>query len=721
MSKKNNHKSNPDKAIFVLSQHILDFLSEHPGKQFNHKQIASAIGANHGSNKNLVLDALYNLADTGKITEGQKGKFFIEDKSPQTEIQGRIQVTQRGFAFVITEQVKEDIFIERNSILNALDGDTVTVKLKKKRSSGKPEGEVTGVVHRAHETLVGIVEINKKFAFVRPSNQRIHVDIYVPLEHLNKANHGDKVLVRLTDWPVGAQSPFGRIVEVFGKPGTHMAEMHAIMAEFNLPVKFPKEVEDFANNLSDNITPAEIKKRRDFRDTLTFTIDPYDAKDFDDALSVKFLRDDKEYGKIWEVGVHIADVSYYVIPGNILDKEAFERATSVYLVDRVVPMLPEILSNQICSLRPNEDKFTYSVVFEMTEDARILDTWYGRTVIHSARRFTYEEAQEIIETGKGDHEKEILLLDKMAKIMRKARLKNGALELHSQEVKFKLDETGKPLGVFMKVQKDSNKLIEEFMLLANKAVATLMGKPDGHKPIVPLLYRIHDLPSEEKIGELVTFVKSFGYKLPVGNMKALNKALNELFEEITDKHTSEVIQTFAIRCMAKAVYSPDNIGHFGLAFDYYAHFTSPIRRYPDLIVHRILTDYLDKLPPQKVSRLELAGKHCSAQEKRAADAERASVKYKQVEYLSAHLGEYFTGIISGLTEWGMYVELDENKCEGMVSLKGISDDNYVFDERTYTVHGLRKKKIFRLGDSVKVQVVRTDLELKVIDFELAEE
>ncbi|HYG53446.1 MAG TPA: RNB domain-containing ribonuclease, partial [Flavobacteriales bacterium] len=473
MSKKNKHKNNPDKAIFALSQHIFDFLSEHRGKQFNHKQIASAVGANHGNNKNLVLEALYNMVDTGKIMEGQKGKFYLEGQPPSIEIEGRIQVTQRGFAFVMTEQVKEDIFIERNNLLNALDGDTVAVKLKKKRSGGKPEGVVTGVVHRAHETLVGIVEINKKFAFVRPSNQRIHVDIYVPLEHLGQAKNGDKVLVRLTDWPVGAQSPFGRIVEVFGKPGTHKAEMHAIMAEFNLPVKFPKEVEDFANKLTDNITPAEIAKRRDFRDTLTFTIDPYDAKDFDDALSVKFLRDDKEHGKIWEIGVHIADVSYYVKPHTVLDKDAFERATSVYLVDRVVPMLPEILSNQICSLRPHEDKFTYSVVFDMTEDARILHTWYGRTVIHSDKRFTYEEAQEIIETGTGNHHQEVLLLDKMAKIMRKARLKQGALELHSQEVKFKLDENGKPLGVFMKVQKDSNRLIEEFMLLANKAVASL--------------------------------------------------------------------------------------------------------------------------------------------------------------------------------------------------------------------------------------------------------
>lgn len=717
MAKKN--KNNIDKAIHAISQQILDFLKEHGGKKFNHKQIASAIGSSNSHDKQLVLEALYNLADTGKIQEADRGKFYVEANLP--DIEGRIQVTSKGYAFVITDQIKEDIYIERDSTLNAMDGDTVKVKLKLKKKNGKPEGAVVEILKRAHETLVGIVEINKKFAFVRPSNQRIHVDVFVPLENLNGAKHGDKVLVKLRDWPIGAQSPFGKIQEVFGKPGTHAAEMHAIMAEFSLPIKFPKEVDDYANRLTDNITPAEIKKRRDFRDTLTFTIDPYDAKDFDDALSVKFLRDDREHGKIWEIGVHIADVSYYVEPNNILDKEAYDRATSVYLVDRVIPMLPEILSNQICSLRPNEDKFTYSVVFEMNEKAQILNEWFGRTVIHSKRRFTYEEAQEIIETGKGDHEEAILLLDKMAKILRKQRLKNGALELHSQEVKFKLNDKGEPIGVFMKVQKDSNKLIEEFMLLANKAVASLMGKADGQKQVVPLLYRIHDLPSEEKIGELITFVKSFGYKLPTGNMKSLNKALNELFEEIKDKHTSEVIQTFAIRCMAKAVYSPDNIGHFGLAFDYYAHFTSPIRRYPDLIVHRILTDYLDKKPPQKIGKLELQGKHCSGQEKKAAEAERASIKYKQVEFMSKHIGEYFTGIISGLTDWGMYVELDETKCEGMVSLKGISDDHYYFDEKTYTVVGGRKKKIFRLGDHVKVQVVRTDLEMKQIDFDLVTE
>lgn len=719
MAKKNKHKNNPDKMVHALSQYIMDFLSENGGKHYNHKQIAAAIGAGSPHDKQLVLQALVELANKEKIHEGERGKFYMESNTPP--IEGTIQVTSKGFAFVITPQLKEDVFIEKRDILNAMDGDTVAVSLKRGGRKGKPEGIVTEVLHRAHETLVGIIDINKKFAFVRPSNQRIHVDVFVPLENTLGAKQGDKVQVKINDWPVGAQSPFGKVIQVFGQPGTHQAEMHAIMAEFNLPLKFPKIVEDYANGLNDNITPAEIARRRDFRQTTTFTIDPYDAKDFDDALSVKFLRDDAKHGKVWEIGVHIADVAYYVQPNTPLDKEAYDRATSVYLVDRVIPMLPEKLSNEICSLRPNEDKFTYSAVFEMDEDAHILSQWFGRTIIHSIRRFTYEEAQEIIETGKGDFDTEVLLLDKLAKILRKGRLKDGALELHSQEVKFKLDEKGAPIGVFTKVQKDSNKLIEEFMLLANKAVASLVGKPDGQKPTAPMLYRIHDLPSEEKVSDLVTFVKSFGYKLPTGNMKSLNKALNTLFEEIKDKHTSEVIQTFAIRCMAKAVYSPENIGHFGLAFDYYAHFTSPIRRYPDLIVHRILTDYLAKQQSYKTGKLEVWGKHCSAQEKRAAEAERASIKYKQVEYMSSRVGEYFTGIISGLTDWGMYVELDETLIEGMVSLKGITSDNYHFDSNTYTVTGQRKKKTFRLGDPIKVQVVRTDLEMKQIDFELVEE
>jgi ribonuclease R len=719
MSRKKKNKHNPDKAIHSLSQQIIEFLEENAGRRFNHKQIASSIGAHTTYDREMVMETLIELVNKGKIFEADRGKFYGESKQPPME--GTIQFTSKGFAFVIIPDAKADVFIEKRNTLNALDGDTVRIKLKAKRSSGKPEGEVVEVVKRAHETLIGIVEINKKFAFVRPSNNRIHVDVFVPLEHLNGAKHGEKVLVRINDWPIGAQSPFGRIVEVFGMPGTHKAEMHAIMAEFNLPSKFPKEVEDYANTLKDNINEKEIAKRRDFRNTLTFTIDPYDAKDFDDALSVRLIEESEEKGRIWEIGVHIADVSYYVPINSILDKEAFDRATSVYLVDRVIPMLPEILSNQICSLRPNEDKFTYSVVFTMDENANVLNEWFGRTVIHSDRRFTYEEAQQIIETGEGDHKEEIILLDKLAKILRKARMKNGALELHSQEVKFKLDEAGKPLGVFMKVQKDSNKLIEEFMLLANKAVAMHMGKPNGSKPVVPILYRVHDLPNEEKIGELMTFVKSFGYQLPHGNMKVLNKHLVELFDSIKDKHTSEVIQTFAIRCMAKAVYQPENIGHFGLAFDYYVHFTSPIRRYPDLIIHRLLTDYIDKNPPAKSGKLEMYGKHCSAQEKKAADAERASVKYKQVEYMSAHLGEFFTGIISGLTDWGMYVELDETKCEGMISLKGMTDDNYYFDDKTYTVVGTRKRRVFRLGDHIRVQVVRTDLEQKQIDFELADE
>ncbi len=719
MSKKKKNYHNHDKAIGQISESILEYLIENAERQFNYKQIASAVNAHNTFEREVVIEALTELVNKNKIREADRGKFYAESKLP--DIEGTIQFTSRGFAFVITPFSKDDIFIEKNNTGQSLDGDTVKVKLKPKRKSGKPEGIVSEVIKRAHETIVGIVDINKRFAFVRPSNHKIHIDIFVPLEHLSGAQQGDKVLVKINDWPQGAQSPFGRITEVLGKPGTHLTEMHAIIAEFGLPTKFSNEVNDFCNSLNENINAQEISKRRDFRTTTTFTIDPIDAKDFDDALSVKCLSTENDEEKIWEIGVHIADVSYYVKPGTILDKEAYDRATSVYLVDRVIPMLPEKLSNEICSLRPNEDKFTYSVVFKMNENSQILDTWYGRTIIHSVRRFTYEEAQTIIEGAEGDFKPEILLLDKLAKILRKQRLKNGALELHSQEVKFNLDDKGKPLGVFMKVQKDSNKLIEEFMLLANKAVASLMGKADGSKPVVPVLYRVHDFPSEEKLSELANFVRSFGYKLQMGNMKNLNKSLTELFNEVKDKHTAEVIQTFAIRCMAKAVYQPENLGHFGLAFDYYAHFTSPIRRYPDLIIHRLLTDYLQKEKPTSTGKLEMSGKHCSTREKRAADAERASVKYKQVEFMSFHLGEFFDGIISGLTEWGIYVELDETKCEGMISIKNIQDDHYYFNDKNYTVVGSRKHRVFRLGDKIRIQVVKTDLEMKQIDFELAED
>lgn len=714
MSKKN--KEGEKKTLQHLKNTIFDFLSSENGRQYNHKQVAAALDIFNRHERELVARALEELADENRIVETDYGRYMAEPKKVLME--GVLQVTSKGSGFVITEQSKDDIFIPKDNLNHALDGDQVTVMVRNFREGKRPEGEVVEILKRAHEQIVGIVEISKKFAFVVPTNQRIHVDLFIPLEQLNGARHGEKVIAKITDWPARAENPFGKIIEVLGKPGKHEVEMHAILAEFGLPYRYPEEVEQYANTLSDAITDEEIAKRRDFRSTTTFTIDPFDAKDFDDALSVKFLRDDRDHGRIWEIGVHIADVAHYVKPGTILDNEAYSRATSVYLVDRVVPMLPEILSNQICSLRPNEDKLTYSVVFEMNEKGRVLNEWFGRTVIHSCRRFTYEEAQEIIETGEGDLRDEILLLDKIAKIFRKQRMENGALELHSAEVKFKLDENGKPIGVYTKVTKDSNKLIEEFMLLANKAVARVVGKPEPNKKMLPMVYRVHDEPNEEKVSELMVFVKSFGHRLPLSSTKVLNKALNKLLEEIPDKHTADVIQTFAIRCMAKAVYSPENIGHFGLAFDYYTHFTSPIRRYPDLMVHRILTHFLNKSESFSSKSIDAWCKHSSMMEKKAADAERASIKYKQVEFLRERIGQEFTGIVSGLTEWGIYVELDDNKCEGMITLRNLRDDAYYFDERNYQVVGTHRKKVFKLGDHVKVKVMNADLIKKQIDFEL---
>jgi ribonuclease R len=576
---------------------------------------------------------------------------------------------------------------------------------------------VVEIIERKHKTIVGIIDVKQKFAFLTPNNKRIHVDIYISIEHLNGAKNGQMVVAEITDWPETADCPYGRITKVLGNPGEHATEMNAIMEEFNLPGPFSKSMLDSAEKLKDGCTPEEIAKRRDMRGTTTFTIDPFDAKDFDDALSVKLLRYDEEKGNIWEIGVHIADVSHYVKPDSEIDREGYNRATSVYLVDRVIPMLPEKLSNELCSLRPNEDKLTYSVIFEMDENANVVNKWFGRTAIHSDKRFAYEDAQEIIERGKGEYDQEILLVHKLAQILREARMKNGALELKSTEVKFKLDDTGKPIGVYTKEMKSSNQLIEEFMLLANKAVATKVGKKEGNNKTLPMVYRIHDLPNQEKISDLALFVKSFGYSLNATNSQELNKAINKLLGEIKDPHTAGVIQTFAIRCMAKAVYSPENIGHFGLAFDYYSHFTSPIRRYPDLIAHRILTNYFDGSQSYNLKQLEDWCKHSSAMEKRAAEAERASIKYKQVEFMLDKVGEKFTGIISGLTDWGIYVELDESKCEGMINLKTIKGSQFYFDDKTKTIRDVGSKNSFRMGDHITVLVARADLALKLLDFE----
>jgi ribonuclease R len=715
MSKKNPQQSTKKLEEF-LRREILEYMTENSDRSFNYKQLAKAIGVDDNREKQIIMDILDDLREDGKLREVDRGRYVI--KAGPKHLVGKIEINSRGNGYLLSEdEGGTDVFIQKKDLRHALNGDKVKVLLHGNRKSTQPEGEVTEILERANDTFVGRIEISKQFAFLIPDSQRMYVDIFVPLDKLNGAQNNDKVIVQMSDWPSHAANPFGKVIEVLGKAGENNAEMHAILAEFGLPYRYPKEVEDFANTLNPAITDQEVAKRRDFRGITTFTIDPDDAKDFDDALSIQFLREDKGK-KIYEIGVHIADVSHYVTPGSILDKEALERATSVYLVDRVVPMLPEILSNQICSLRPNEDKLTFSVVFEMDEDAKILKEWFGRTVIHSNRRFTYEEAQRIIEGNDGDLMEEIRLMDRLAKIVREQRMANGALGLESIEVKFRLDETGKPIGVYTKVSRDANKLIEEFMLLANKAVAKHVGQPDGQKKIYPMVYRVHDEPKDEKLKELSTFVSLMGFKLKSYDSRKLPFAIAQLLKEVKDEQVAETIQTYTIRSMAKAIYDVNNIGHYGLAFDYYTHFTSPIRRYPDLMVHRILQHFLDGTKSDGKNQLETWCKHSSAQEKKASDAERASIKYKQVEYMKAAIGQIFDGVISGVAEWGIFVETTESKCEGMIPLRSLKDDNYVYDQQALCVRGVRKKKTFRIGTRVKIKVKSADMMRRQIEFEL---
>ena len=716
----------PVKKQVDLTDKIVKILAQNANKAFNYKQIGIKLELDDTQSRNQIIKDLKILVAQKKIEEIEPGKYLVVEAS-KDYYEGQIDMTGRKTAYFVCPEFTEDVFIPTNNLNHALDGDTVKVYVYNRRRGKRAEGEVIEVIERKKTDFVGVIDIQKNFAFVSTANPKMYTDIFISKDKLGDAENGDVVLVHIEDWPTRADSPFGAVIKVLGKPGEHNTEIHAILAEYGLPAEFPLEVEVFAQKIDTSIQESEITKRRDMRDTLTFTIDPKDAKDFDDALSFKIVENGN-----YEIGIHIADVSHYLQEGTILDNEAYNRATSVYLVDRVVPMLPEVLSNFACSLRPNEEKYTFSAIFELDKKANIKNSWFGRTVINSNQRFAYEEAQHIIETKENTIPIETsitgsaykvsdeivfatLKLDELAKIMRENRMNNGAISFDKVEVKFNLSETGNPEGVYFKTSKDSNHLIEEFMLLANKKVSEFIGRQKK-----TFVYRIHDEPNEEKLFAMQELIKKFGYEVDF-NSGSVAQVLNNLMKEVNGKKEQNLIDTLAIRSMSKAKYSTDNIGHYGLAFEYYSHFTSPIRRYPDVMVHRLLQFYIDGGKSADTELYESKSIHCSQMEGLATKAERDSIKYMQVKYMQDHKDQEFLGVISGVTEFGIFVEIIENKCEGMVRIREIKDDYYIFDEKQYALVGQSTKNVLQLGDEIYVKVKTADLVKKQLDFHFIRE
>lgn len=697
-----------------ITKEILRVFSENSKLILNYRQVAKKLNVKGEALRQRIQQTMIELAQEEHLKEISRGRFIYTTK--EVHIVGTVDLTMKGSAYIVSDDSEEDIFVSQANLRHALNGDIVKVFLYATRMGRQLEGEVVEIIESYRNDFVGVLQVSNGFAFVICDSNKMPYDIFIPSKELRKAENGQKVIVEIVDWPAKAKSPIGKIADILGWPGDNDTEMNAIMAEFDLPMKFSDKVIKASEAISDEITEEEISKRKDIRNITTFTIDPHDAKDFDDAISFRKIKDG-----LWEIGVHIADVSHFVIPGSVLDKEAIRRATSVYLVDRVVPMLPERLSNGICSLRPNEDKLCFSAIFELNDKAEVQKQWFGRTIINSDQRFSYEEAQAVIE-GEDDRLKtEILKIDELAKILRAERFKKGSIAFDKIELKFKLDEKGHPLGVYFKESKDAHKLIEEFMLLANKKVAEYIGKTKKGEKQKTFVYRTHDLPNQDKLFAFSNFVERFGYRMNLGSAKNTSDSINKLLKSVKGKAEQNVVETLAIRSMAKAEYTTENIGHYGLSFEYYTHFTSPIRRYPDVMVHRLLQAYLNGESSKTKSKYDELCKISSKQEKMAATAERQSIKYKQVEFMLDKVGKEFDGVISGVTEWGIFVEISEYKTEGMVRIKDISDDHYFFDEENFCLVGRLYKRKFQLGDNIRILVQKANLEKKQLDFLLVDE